>query len=372
MKESVYTVKLQSKELQEVLPVTFSEIGVKECQDLQQWVFAYPRILGEDLLMLKAEFSDFANSARRVDLLTLDKHGVLAIVELKLEMERTHAELQAIRYAAMCSTMTMDDAVGALARCGNMDKEAAIRKICDFLEAEDLPELSNQPRIILAASSFDDQELTSTVLWLRNFGIDIKCVEVLTYKMPSGELVLAPHTIIPLPETKSYQVKVERKQAQRAAKAKEQGELHASLIKLKDFYGEVYPEDVDFIAEIGTPGKRSLSAKPIAGLPIHYGWVINGSDAITVEIRFIGKREMQNFNKQCLELVRETIQSCGDDSPFEFKLHELEIETRVYCDVNPKDAFLDDSHLFEAARTMKFLREKVRCLHPRFEEAAKG
>lgn len=237
-----------------------------------------------------------------------------------------------------------------------------------------MPDLTNkQPRIILAASSFDNQELTSAVLWLRNFGLDITCVELLPYKMPSeqGELVLVPRILIPLPETKNYQVQVERKQALGAAKTKEQSEYDASLKRLEEIFRKISPEDIDFIKSIETPTKKKLSVRPLPKLPLRYGWVIKDKSSITVEISFTGHGDNQQFNKKCLEIVRRALPPCGDESPFCFKLDDPKTETRVYCDVNPSDAFLDDSHLAEAARAMQFLRAIVGCLHPEFENAAK-
>ena len=118
--------------------------------------------------------------------------------------------------------MTMDQAVSALAAFQKCSEDEATQKILGFLEAEELPELDNQPRIILAAGSLDDEELTSTVLWLRSFGVDITCVEMKPYQLPdSGTLVLVPQVIIPLPEAKNFLVRVEQKQVAQIKKAKE-------------------------------------------------------------------------------------------------------------------------------------------------------
>src|SRR5262249_40588283 len=61
------------------------------------------------------------------------------------------------------------------------------------------------------AGSFDDQELTSCVLWLRSFGVDITCVELACYPN-KGHLLIAPRVIIPLPETSEFIVRTEQKQ----------------------------------------------------------------------------------------------------------------------------------------------------------------
>jgi len=64
-------------------------------------------MLGEELLVITSEFSRFDKSNKRLDVLALDKFGTIVIIELKLTAEGSHADLQAIRYAAFCSTMTM-------------------------------------------------------------------------------------------------------------------------------------------------------------------------------------------------------------------------------------------------------------------------
>ncbi len=51
------------------------------------------------------------DSRRRIDLLGLDKEANLVIIELKRTEDGGHMELQAIRYAAMVSTLTFEKIV---------------------------------------------------------------------------------------------------------------------------------------------------------------------------------------------------------------------------------------------------------------------
>src|SRR5207245_1778874 len=113
MTDSLYTVDPAKKLLGAVEPVSLSEIGIRERADLEAWICNEPRVLGEDLLVVTSEFARFDRSDKRLDVLALDKDGVLVVVELKLELTGTPADQQAIRYAAFCSTMTMADAVEA-------------------------------------------------------------------------------------------------------------------------------------------------------------------------------------------------------------------------------------------------------------------
>jgi len=71
------------------------------------------------------------------------------------------------------------------------------------------------------AGSMSDSEITSTVLWLRSFDLDIRCLEITPYQIADARILLVPRTIVPLPEAEQYQVRVERKEATRARKTRE-------------------------------------------------------------------------------------------------------------------------------------------------------
>jgi hypothetical protein len=194
-----YIFRVNLGEPEKIQPVSFATIGINERNNLEAWVVGHPDLLEENLLIITTEFDRFESSNKRLDILALDSDGFLVIIELKLDISKTLADLQAIRYAAFCSTMTMTDVIGELAKFEEITGEDAETKIRDFLKVDELPELGNRPRIILAAGSIEDQELTASVLWLRNFGVDISCVELTPYKLKES-IGLVPRTIIPIPE----------------------------------------------------------------------------------------------------------------------------------------------------------------------------
>ena len=103
-------------------------------------------------------------------------------------------ELQALRYAAMVSSMAFEDVASAhsayVARRRSGDDANARAELAAFLgsaDGED-PVISSEVRIILVSADFG-RELMTTVLWLNQFeGLDIRCVQLLPYKV--GERVL--------------------------------------------------------------------------------------------------------------------------------------------------------------------------------------
>ena len=61
--------------------------------------------------MVAEEFGEWEDARRRIDLLCLDRDANLVVVELKRTEDGGHMDLQALRYAAMVSTLTFEKLV---------------------------------------------------------------------------------------------------------------------------------------------------------------------------------------------------------------------------------------------------------------------
>jgi hypothetical protein len=79
-------------------------------------------------------------------------------------------------------------------------------------------------RILLAAADFS-RELTTTVLWLRERGIDIRCVCLKPYRLEDGRLFVDIQPLIPLPEAEDFQTKLGDKRLTKRNEKAAQGEL---------------------------------------------------------------------------------------------------------------------------------------------------
>jgi len=89
----------------------------------------------------------------------------------------------------------------------------------EFLRWEEPDEdaFAQDVRIVLASAEFS-REVTTSVLWLNDRGIDIRCVRLQPYAL-GGRVLVDVQQIIPLPEVAEYQVRVaEKKRKERDAR----------------------------------------------------------------------------------------------------------------------------------------------------------
>ena len=216
---SLYAV--QNDQLKAVQTTTFAQEAILERKHLQAMLKQDTSPLGEDLLVICEEFGNWEDSNRRIDLLCLDKNAGLVVVEIKRTEDGGHMELQAIRYAAMVSSMTLDQAISAHAEA--LDGDSALARareaILEFLELEsvDEAELSGDVRIILVSADFSP-EITTSVIWLNRRGLDVRCIRLRPYKM-NGLVLIDATQIIPLPEAADYEIKI-REQVEETRKVR--------------------------------------------------------------------------------------------------------------------------------------------------------
>jgi hypothetical protein len=199
---------------------TFAVERVLERADLQRLLRAHIDAVVDDVLIVSEEFGAFADARRRIDLLGIDREGHLVVFELKRTVDGGHLELQALRYAAMVSTMTFDDLLGHYERyLASVEPDAAGEagaRLTEWLDDGDGTILSRLVRIVLISGGFD-REITTTVLWLTDmYGLDIRCVRLTPYKV--GErLLLDVQQVIPLPEASELTIQLQRKATQERA-----------------------------------------------------------------------------------------------------------------------------------------------------------
>lgn len=187
---------------------TFTELGFREREHLQEWLANNPEALGEDILIIQKEFNGFNDTNERLDLLGVDKQGNLVVIENKLDDTGKDVTWQVLKYASYCSTLKKEHIRKIYQDF--LDKqgkgENAEENLIDFFSANDFKEISlnsgQTQRIILVAGSFR-KEVTSTVLWLMNYKLRIQCFKATPYQL-GDQLFLNIEQIIPMKDAEDY------------------------------------------------------------------------------------------------------------------------------------------------------------------------
>src|SRR5258708_14300939 len=196
---------------------TFAAEGVLERLHLERALRTHIQILGDGLLVVAEEFGEFEDARRRIDLVCVNHEARRVVGELKRTDDGGHMELQALRYAAMVSTMTLDQLAEIYQR--NLDASTAGESqdaraaLAEWLEEAGGNEavISRDVRILLAAADFG-REITTTVLWLNDvYGTDIRCVRLSPYRL-GDRLLLDVQPVTPLPEAQALTLPLHRRE----------------------------------------------------------------------------------------------------------------------------------------------------------------
>ncbi len=207
--------RVTQDKLESVPRTTFAAVSLLERKDLQRLLKKDISPLGDDLLVVAEEYGDWEESNRRIDLLCLSKNAGLVVVEIKRTEDGGHMELQAIRYAAMVSSMTLDQAIAAYAKTCGGEHDAARAEVLSFLQLESVEEieLTGEVRIVLASADFST-EVTTSVLWLNRQGLDITCIRLRPHRM-GNEILIDATQIIPLQEAADYEIKLRAQESEK-------------------------------------------------------------------------------------------------------------------------------------------------------------
>lgn len=245
----MFQIDRSANRLRKLERTSFSEVGFREREHLQEWLATMPDALceamseGEDgLLIIQKEFDGFDGTRERLDLLALDRAGQLVIIENKLDDSGRDVVWQALKYAAYCSSLKKAEIVGIfqqyLDRQGGGD---AAGLICEFLGEDTLDEVvlndgTNQ-RVVFIAANFR-REVTATVLWLREHQIDARCVKVVPYRF-GEEIFVDLQQVIPTPEAADYMIRMAEKDSEEQST---KGAKRLSHQMRLEFWDQLLPE----------------------------------------------------------------------------------------------------------------------------------
>ncbi|MBA2850839.1 hypothetical protein HNP86_000970 [Methanococcus maripaludis] len=202
--------------------VTFSDLKMTE-NDIEEILRCNINMLcdeEESLLIVGRQVKNEKNG--RSDLTAVDNNGNIVLIEIKrdkkdIENRKEAFEFQAIRYAASYAKIESPDELVKLVYAPYIEKyrsefelgeltsyELGIRKLNEFLEANDVINFNVKQRIILAAGEYDEQTL-SAVAWLNKNDVNMSCFQLTPYPI-NGETIVKAEKLLPLAEYNDYYV----------------------------------------------------------------------------------------------------------------------------------------------------------------------
>jgi hypothetical protein len=291
----MYIINKETNRIEKIEPTTFRHLGFKERDHLQEWIANHPTCLNEELLIIQKEFDGFNDTAERLDLLAIDKQGNLVIIENKLDNTGRDVTWQVLKYASYCSTLNGSQIISIydqyLSKLGI--QEDAQNLLEEFLETDDFRErlnIGNSQRIVMIAGEFR-KEVTSSVLWLLNYGLRIQCFKATPYKL-GEQLFLNLEQIIPIKEAEDFVISMAKKSREEVGVQEELKERH---IIRKKFWSS-------YIAEINKVTNLYQNVSPGISHWISAGSGISGvtftsvvtGDYIRIELSIHGKTQEEN------------------------------------------------------------------------------
>jgi len=232
----MFLIEKDKNRISKIEEKSFTDLGFREREHLQEWIINNPSFFGEELLFIQKEFDGFNDTRERLDMLALDKFGDIVVIENKLDDTGRDAVWQVLKYASYCASLSKVQIKSIYQQY--LDKygipEEAESNISEFYDSSDFEELelNKSQRIIMVSGNFR-KEVTSTVLWLlNNYKLRIQCFKVTPYSM-SEQLFLDVEQIIPVQEAAEYMIKMADKKQEDSVT---QDELKSRQIIRLDFW----------------------------------------------------------------------------------------------------------------------------------------
>lgn len=281
---------------------TFQELEFKERKHLQEWICKNTEMLGERLLIIQKEFSGFDDTNERLDLLAVDENGDLVIIENKLDDSGRDVTWQALKYVSYCSGLSKADIKDIFQKYLDTQAvtESAEQILSDFLGVEDFSEAEinkGDQRIILVAASYR-KEVTSTVMWLLDHNIKIKCIKVTPYTL-EGNVLIDTEQIIPVKDAEDYLIKLANKKQEEFINKEKKQTRHTVRLKFWGILLQRMNEKSDLFKNI-SPSKDNWISCGSGHSGLGYVFVITGNFA-RVEL-WINKGKKED-NKQIFDRI---------------------------------------------------------------------
>lgn len=360
----MYIINKETNRIEKIESTTFKQLGFKEREHLQEWIANNPTCLNEDLLIIQKEFDGFNDTSERLDLLALDKQGNLVIIENKLDDTGRDVTWQVLKYSSYCSTLNATQIIAIFNQylLKNGSSERAEDLLEEFLETEDFKEKlnkGNSQRIIMIAGEFR-KEVTSTVLWLLNYGLRLQCFKATPFCL-NEQLFLNMEQIIPIKEAEDFVISMANKSREEVGTQELIKERHIVRRKFWTAYLKEINKATTLYQNVSPSKDHWISAgSGISG--VTFSSVVTG-DYIRIELAIQGKTQEENkaiFD--ALENQKDNIEAAFGN-PLEWERLTDKRMSRIKYELKEVSIFNEE----DWDRMVAFLVQQV----PKFETAFK-
>ena len=360
----MYIINKETNRIEKIESTTFKQLGFKEREHLQEWIANNPSCLNEDLLIIQKEFDGFYDTSERLDLLALDKQGNLVIIENKLDDTGRDVTWQVLKYSSYCSTLNATQIIAIFNHylLKNGSSEKAEELLEEFLETEDFKEklnIGNSQRIIMIAGEFR-KEVTSTVLWLLNYGLRLQCFKATPFSL-NEQLFLNMEQIIPIKEAEDFVISMANKSREEVGTQELIKERHIVRRKFWTAYLKEINKATTLYQNVSPSKDHWISAgSGISG--VTFSSVVTG-DYIRIELAIQGKTQEENkaiFD--ALESQKDNIEAAFGN-PLEWERLTDKRMSRIKYELKEVSVFNEE----DWDRMVAFLVQQV----PKFEIAFK-
>jgi hypothetical protein len=360
----MYIINKGTNRIEKIESTTFKLLGFKEREHLQEWIANNPSCLNEELLIIQKEFDGFNDTSERLDLLAIDKQGNLVIIENKLDDTGRNVTWQVLKYSSYCSTLNATQIIAIfnqyLVKIGS--SETAEELLEEFLETEDYIEklnIGNSQRIMMIAGEFR-KEVTSTVLWLLNYGLRLQCFKATPFRLDE-QLFLNMEQIIPIKEAEEFVISMANKSREEVGTQELIKERHIVRRKFWTAYLKEINKATSLYQNVSPSKDHWISAgSGISG--VTFTSVVTG-DYIRIELAIQGKTQEENkaiFD--ALESQKENIETAFGN-PLEWERLTVKRMSRVKFELQEVSVFNED----DWHKMFSFMVQYV----PKFEAAFK-
>ncbi len=359
----MYSINRENNDIDQVEPISFKDAGFKERQHLQEWIAKTPNCLGEELLIIQKEFEGFEDTKERLDLLALDKQGNLVIIENKLDDTGRDVVWQALKYVSYCSGLTTQDIEQIFEEYLSKINSSGSAKdlLSEFFNDEEYGDLLNigySQRTILVAGKYR-KEVTSTVMWLLNNGINVTCFKVTPYQF-NNDVLLDFKQIIPLEEAEDYMIKIAEKQKEDVANKR----LRGSRFNLREAFWKKFlnASDVELTQNL-SPGTDSWLSVGLGMSGVTLNLVIS-KKYVRSEI-YINRGDIKQ-NKEIFDTLLEQKDKIEDELGIKLEWQRMDdkVTSRIKWENSSLSLYNEDDH----EEMVQFLIKSMTKMHVTFKK----